>query len=234
MKTGHKKIILGLIILVVLVILAYYAGFAHYLSLENIKSNAAQYKMRVNENYVGAVVSFISICTLLITFTLPITAPMGVVSGFLFGIFPGSIFSIISVLLGSGISFLIIRYALSHVVRRHYSKQLDAFNDKIKSYGYTYLISLQLLTVIPFFVINTLAALAGVSFFTFLWTTAAGAFPVSAIYAFAGRQLYTIHSWQDVLSKEMLLLLVLLAGLAMLPMLMRRISAKKEKEGGGL
>lgn len=223
MKTIHKKIIIGLAVVAVLMVLVYYAGLAHFFSLENIKVNASYYKTKVAEHYFGSVISFISLCTLLVAFTLPITIPMGVVAGFLFGLWPGFLYSMVPVLVGSAISFLIIRYALSHAMRHHYGKQLDAFNERIKSYGYTYLISLQLLSIIPYFVINTLAALAGVSFLTFMWTTAVGASPVVLVYAFAGRQLYKINSWRDVLSKEMLLLLILLAGLALLPMIIRKI-----------
>ena len=230
MKSIHKKLVFALLILVVLIVLLYYTGLSHHFSIESIKANSAQYKQLVQEQYASAVLIFIALCTLLTACTLPITIPMGVVGGFLFGLWPGFVYSMISTLIGSSISFLIIRYALFHVVHARYQKQLDIFNEKIKSYGYTYLISLQLLAVIPYFVINTLAALAGVSYFTFLWTTAAGASPVIAIYAFAGKQLYTIHSWKDVLSKEMLLLLLLLAGLALVPMLLRKKMNKEENK----
>ena len=98
----------------------------------------------------------------------------------------------------------------------------------MKTYGYTYLITLQLLTIVPYFVINTLAALAGVPFVTFMFTTAVGSFPVLVIYAFAGKQLYKIQSWKDILSKEMLLLLLLLAGFALLPLIIRKLRSSKQ------
>ncbi len=223
MKMLPKKLIIGIIVVLAFVGFLYYSGFSSHLSLENIKSNAAYLKSNVEEHYMRSVCVFLAISIVLISFTLPVTAPMGVIGGFLFGLWAGVLYCMIAALVGTAVSFLVVRYALSHIVRNQYGKQLTSFNERMKVYGYTYLITLQLLTVVPYFVINTLAALAGVSFLTFMWTTALGSFPIIAIYAFAGRQLYMIHSWQDILTKEMLLLLILLAGLALLPMLIRKI-----------
>lgn len=228
MKSINRKLLIGLIVIAAIVVALYFGGFSQYLSLESIKSNAAFLKSKVEHNYTHAVLVFLLVSTLLIAVTLPVTAPMGVIGGFLFGFGPGVLYCMIAALLGTAISFLFVRYTVSHVMKNQYGKQLAAFNDRMKKYGHTYLITLQLLTVIPYFVINTLAALAGVPFLTFMWTTALGSFPIVAIYAFAGRQLYMINSWKDILSKEMLLLLVLLGLLAMLPMLLRKIRGDKK------
>ncbi len=230
MKTFHKKLIVGLIAILILAMLIYYGGFSKYLSLEAIKSNAEGLKGKVEQNYMYSVFIFLGISTALIAFTLPVTAPMGVVGGFLFGLAQGVLYCMISVLVGTAISFLVVRYALSHIMHNQYGQQLASFNERMKVYGHSYLITLQLLTVVPYFVINTLAALAGVSFLTFMWTTALGSLPIITIYAFAGRQLYMIHSWQDILSTEMLLLLLLLAGLALIPMVVRKRKKREAPE----
>ncbi len=230
MKTFHKKLIVGLLVLVAIVLVFYYVGLSHYFSLPSIKTNAAFFKSKVAENYTHAVFAFIGISTALIAFTLPITAPMGVVGGFLFGLWPAVLYCMIAVMIGAAISFLVVRYALSHVMKHRYGKRLASFNKRMKTYGYTYLITLQLLTIVPYFVINTLAALAGVSFAMFMCTTAVGSFPILIIYAFAGKQLYMIHSWRDILSREMLLLLLLLAGLALLPLIIRKWRFSKNQD----
>ncbi len=222
MTTFHKRVLISVVLIVITVILFYYLGLSHYFSLESVKTNAVFFKAKVAENYLTAVLMFIGISTALIIFTLPISAPMGVVGGFLFGIWPGVFYCMIAALVGTAISFLVVRYALSHIMQHRYGRQLAAFNERMKAYGYTYLITLQLLTVVPYFVINTLAALAGVSFWTFMFTTAVGSFPVIAIYAFAGRQLYRIRSWGDLISTEMLLLLLLLGALALVPMMLQK------------
>ncbi|EKD48379.1 MAG: hypothetical protein ACD_64C00343G0005 [uncultured bacterium] len=230
MKTAYKKMIIGLILLFGIVFAVYYFGLAHYLSLENVKANAAYLQEKVDENYLYAVGMFIAISTALIAFTLPIMAPMGVMGGFLFGMWQGILYSMIAITIGASLSFLAVRYALSHVMKNRYGARLAGFNERMQKYGYSYLITLQLLTVVPYVVINSLAALAGVSFHMFLVTTIVGSLPVTAIYAFAGKQLYTINSWKDILSKEMLLVLFLLAGLALLPMAIRKLRHTDAKD----
>ena len=67
MKTAYKKMIIGLILLFGIVFAVYYFGLAHYLSLENVKANAAYLQEKVDENYLYAVGMFIAISTALKT-----------------------------------------------------------------------------------------------------------------------------------------------------------------------
>jgi uncharacterized membrane protein YdjX (TVP38/TMEM64 family) len=227
----HKKLIIGVLLLIIGVIIFYYVGLSHYFSVASVKAHAVYLQSKVAENYMHAALMFIGISAALIAFTLPITAPMGVVGGFLFSFWPAVLYCMIAIIVGSSISFLVIRYMLSHMMRHRYGNRLASFNTRMQKYGSAYLITLQLLTIVPYFIINTLAALAGISFLTFLLTTVIGSFPIVAIYTFAGRQLYKLQSWKDILSKEMLLLLLLLAGLALLPLIVRKLrSSKHENE----
>lgn len=221
MKSVYK-IGISIILIIAAIAVVYYLGLAHYLSLESIKTNAAYLKEQTALHAIWAVIIFTGVSAGLIALTLPITGPMAVVAGFLFNFWLAILYSMIAVMIGTAISFLIVRFAMGQVMRNSYGDQLGSFKEKLQSYGYSYLITLQLLTVVPYFIINTLAALAEVPFHIFMWTTFIGSLPVIAIYAFAGRQLYMIRSWQDILSFNMLALLLMLALLAMLPMIVRR------------
>jgi uncharacterized membrane protein YdjX (TVP38/TMEM64 family) len=222
MKSFHKKLAVIIFVVAAAIFLLYYFGIAGYVTPGNIKQNASYLKALVQERYATSVIIFTLGSAALMLLTLPLTGPIAVFGGFLFGLWAGVLYTMVGVIVGIALSFLIVRYALSHVVRNKYSEQLAAFNTRMREYGYTYLISLQLLTVVPYFIINTLAALAGVPFHTFIWTTIVGSLPIVIIYAFAGRQLYMIRSWSDILSMNMLLLLLGLAVIALLPMLIRK------------
>ncbi len=229
MKQFQKKLFIGLLILIGFIFVLYYVGLSHYFSLEGIKANASYLKTQVEKHYFGSVIGFMLGSTTLIAFTLPVTGPVAVLGGFLFGLWPAVLYTMISALVGTAISFLVVSHAMSHVTRHHYGAQLASFKEQLNSYGHTYLITLQLLTVVPYFVINTLAVLAGVPFSTFMWTTAIGSLPIVIIYAFAGRQLYMIQSWGDILSVNMLLLLLMLALLALLPMIIYKFRGVKKR-----
>ncbi len=222
MKSFHKKLAIAIFAVAALIFVLYYFGIARYVTPGNIKQNAGYLKALVQEQYAVSAIVFIVSSAALMLLTLPLTGPIAVCGGFLFGLWAGVLYTMIGVIFGIAISFLIVRYVLSHVVRDKYSERLVSFNARMREYGYTYLISLQLLTVVPYFIINTLAALADVPFHTFLWTTIVGSFPIVIIYAFAGKQLYMIRSWSDILSVNMLLLLLGLAVIALLPMLVRK------------
>ena len=115
--------------------------------------------------------------------------------------------------------FLIVRYIISNTIRRRYAAQLSQFNARVHSYGYSYLLTMHLMSVVPYFVIATVAGLTDVSIVTFVWTAAVGSLPLLAIYAFAGQQLGSIGSMKDILSPQIMLALVLLGLLALLPIL---------------
>lgn len=222
MNYFHKKLVVAAVLAVVAIMVVYYFGIAHYVTPSTLRQHAFYLKAIVQERYAMAVLIFILTSIVLMMLALPLTGPIAVCGGFLFGLWLGVFYTMMGVVIGIALSFLVIRYALSHLVRSKYSEQLASFNARMQDYGYSYLITLQLLTVVPYFVVNTLAALADVPFYTFVWTTVIGSLPLVIIYAFAGRQLEMIRSWRDILSVNMLLLLLGLAFLALLPLVIRK------------
>lgn len=224
----YKNFLVGIAVFFCVVLGMYCISNSTYFSLENIQKKAAILQEYARTEYVWSVIIFLSVGIVLVALTLPVTGPLGVIAGFLFNIFLAVAYTMASVVTGAMISFLAIRYVMRHMISDRYKEQLCSFKNKFHTYGYTYLITLQLLTVVPYFIINTLAALADVSFFTFVWTTAVGTLPVVVIYAIAGRQLYMIKSWHDIMSVNMLLLLLMLALLALLPMIVKKLWGRTE------
>lgn len=200
----------------------YYSGIADHVTLESIQSKSIALKHAVDEHYLQAFALYILVYMALIAATLPVVGPLTMLSVYLFGFIPGFIAALIGATCGSTLSFLIIRYAVGSLIRNRYKVRLAKFNEKIKAYGQSYLLTLQLLSVIPYVVINTLAALTEVSLFTSFWTTLMGSAPLIFLYALAGRQLGTLSSVNDIFSPQIFLILMVLALVALLPMIVRR------------
>jgi uncharacterized membrane protein YdjX (TVP38/TMEM64 family) len=204
------------------IVLVWYLGLHNYLTLAALQENRAYLEAAVQTNYVRAVVTFIAIYIAVIAVAMPGVPPLTMIGGFLFGFIPGGIYASIAATAGTSISFLLIRYVLSGVIRGKYAEKLERFNEKISSHGVVgYLLTMQLIGVIPYFVINTLAALTDVSFKTFLWTTYVGSLPIILVYAFAGRQLYLVESVSDIFSPSIIALLVFLVVLTLMPLFLR-------------
>lgn len=219
------KIIKTLLILfgvIGLIALVYNSGLGSYFTLENMKVQSVYFQQVLAQSYLKVVVYYCLIYTVLIALTLPVSGPLTILGGYLFGLLPGFLFALFSACLGSMCSFLCLRYFFSSLIRNRYKTKLERFNEKIKVYGFSYLLTLQLLSVLPYVVINTLAALADVPLTAFLWTTIVGSIPLIFIYSLAGQQLGTIESMKDILSPHIILMLVLLAGLALIPMVLKR------------
>jgi uncharacterized membrane protein YdjX (TVP38/TMEM64 family) len=200
----------------------YYFGIADQITFERLQLKSVELKHAVDENYMQALLLYTAVTMLLVTITLPVVGPLTMLGGYLFGLIPGFLASLFGAAIGSTLSFLIIRYALGSLIRNRYKTRLAKFNEKIKMYGTSYVLTLQLLSVIPYVVINTLAALTDVSTFTSFWTTLIGSIPLVFMYTLAGRQLGTMQSAADIFSGQFMLIILLLAMLALVPMIVRR------------
>jgi uncharacterized membrane protein YdjX (TVP38/TMEM64 family) len=209
-------------VIAVIVGIVWYLGLYEYFSLSALQSNRAYLEEMVKANYIKAVLIFIAVYAAVISLGMPGVPPLTLVGGFLFGFLPCIIYASISTTIGTTVSFLVIRYVLGNLIRGKYAQKLDRFNEKIASHGTaSYLLTMQLMGVIPYFVINVLAALTNVSLTTFIWTTCVGSLPILGIYAFAGGQLYSVESVRDIFSPSIIALLVVLILVALMPLFLK-------------
>ncbi len=222
MNNGVKKALVVGFVIVGIIIFVWYMGWHNYFTLASMQSNRTHLEEAVIRNYWKAVAIFIAIYTAVIALAMPGVPPLTMIGGFLFGFWQAGLYATVSATVGTTISFLLIRYLLSNLIRGKYAQKLERFNEKIASHGAaSYLLTLQLMGIIPYFIINTLAALANVSIFTFVWTTCVGSIPIIFIYAFAGRQLYLVESVRDIFSPSIIAMLLLLIGVSLMPLLFR-------------
>jgi len=223
----YKKrfIILAVFILVVFVV--HYLGLASYISIKNIKQNRLLLETYIRYNYFESVLIYISMYIFLTSFALPVAFIMAMAGGFLFGTFKGALYASIGATIGSSIAFLIVRYLIGNWIHDRFGKRLKKFNKELKKYGYSYLLSIHFVSVIPLFLINIFAGLANVSVWTFFWTTFIGVIPGTLVYAFAGRQFNRIDTYRDILSWHVLLAFAGLVVLAILPIVLKKRMRRK-------
>ncbi|MCK5632861.1 TVP38/TMEM64 family protein [bacterium] len=214
------------VILFLIAIVVYVMIKKNGLTLAWVQSNRLYFEQLVDGSYYFAVFSFIIFFVIAAALNIPVTILLTVSAGYFFGALPGALYAITGATVGSILSFLIYRYFLGEYVQKRYSKKLRAFNNAIEQYGAHYLLVLQLLPVTPTMLINIFAGLTKISFFTFFWTTAIGIAPGTLIYAVAGRQLAHLSSLNDLFSLLNVLLLLVLACLAFVPVIVRSLGIK--------
>ncbi|MCK5632860.1 TVP38/TMEM64 family protein [bacterium] len=226
-KKGLKRLVIVLFFVGIMIAFSQ-LNIENYFSLEALGKKAEILLSFVKHNYIISVFLYLILYSVIMALSLPVAGVMTIAGGFLFGSIKGALFANIGATIGSVILFLLVRFfSIKGDIKESYGKRLKNFVKEFESYGYMYLLSIRLIIVFPPFVATVLAGLADVSLKTFIWTTSLGMIPGSLVYAFAGRQLSTLRSVQDVLSFNVIVAITLLFVLSIIPLVVRFIRHKK-------
>lgn len=197
-----------------------------YLTLETMKANRDRLLAFTDEHRASAVVSFIVTYCLVTGLSLPGATILTLVGGFLFGSLWGTVFVNLGATSGATLAFLTARYLLRGWVEQKFGQKLGPIQEGFAKNAFSYLVTLRLVPLFPFFLVNLVSGLTRVRLGTYMIATALGIIPGSFVYAYAGRQLGTINSLKEIASPNVILAFTLLGLLALVPILYRRFAGK--------
>jgi uncharacterized membrane protein YdjX (TVP38/TMEM64 family) len=195
-----------------------------YLSLDTVKANRDNLLVFTQEHYAQAVVLFILIYILQTAFSLPGATIMTLAGGFLFGSLWATLYVNIGATTGATLAFLAARYLFHQWVERKFGDRLGAIQEGFAKNAFSYLLTLRLIPLFPFFLVNLLSGLTRVRVSTYVAATAVGIIPGTFVYTFAGRQLGTINSLSELASPRLLLAFSLLGLLILVPIVYRKFT----------
>ncbi|MBA3847319.1 MAG: VTT domain-containing protein, partial [Planctomycetes bacterium] len=132
-------------------------------------------------------------------------------AGAIFGLWRGSVIVSISSTAGATLAFLASRYVLGDAVRRRFGERLRAIDDGLRRDGAFYLVTLRLIAVIPFFVVNLAMGLTAIPVRTYALASWIGMIPGTILYVNAGTRLGELNSLKGILSPAVLGSFLLLA-----------------------
>jgi pyruvate/2-oxoglutarate dehydrogenase complex dihydrolipoamide dehydrogenase (E3) component/uncharacterized membrane protein YdjX (TVP38/TMEM64 family) len=203
-------------ILIVLVFIVgafcfFWFDLGEYLTLENIQSKSGALRDQVQAHPWWAGTVFFTVYAGLTVLSFPGTVVLTILAGALFGLVSGTMLVSFASNVGALIAMLISRFLLRDWVQRRFAKQITGINRGLDRDGAFYLVSLRLIPIVPFVLLNPALGLTRVNMWTFWWTTQLGMLPGNAIYVNAGRQLARIREISDILSPSMIGTLILLA-----------------------
>ncbi|MBA5874255.1 MAG: TVP38/TMEM64 family protein [Nitrospira sp. CR1.2] len=204
----------------------FYLDLGRYLSLDGLKSNRDHLLAFTDANYTLAVALFIVAYCVVVGLSLPGGAIMTLAGGFLFGSVWGTLYVNVGATVGATLAFLVARYLLRDWVERKFGSRLGAIQDGFARNAFSYLVTLRLIPLFPFFLVNMVSGLTRVSVGTYVAATSLGIIPGSFVFAYAGRQLGTINSLKEIVSPNVLLAFTLLGILALVPILYKKITGK--------
>ena len=218
---------IGIFVLIALLaLLGRYLYLHPQLSLEAARMHSTKLRIMLAERYFMAVFVFMLAAIITCMTLLPIVSLVALVAGFLFGAFIGGLYTLLAMMVGTLLVFMSFKYFFANFMRTRMQGKLETFIKQLEQHGASYLLVLYLSSLVPGFVLVPLAAVAKVPTRTFVWTTLLGNIPFVMVYSFAGKELGTINSIKDIFSPELLLAFVLLALIALAPILMKKFSSR--------
>ncbi len=219
------KIMIGVAIAVAIGTFFYF-DLGRFLSLNSLKEHRDQLLAFTEANYVAAVVLFIAVYIAVTGLSLPGAVILTLAGGFLFGSVVATLFVNIGATTGATLAFLAARYLLRDWVEQKFGNTLGPIQAGFSKNAFNYLMTLRLIPLFPFFLVNMVSGLTRVSLGTYVTATALGIIPGSFVFAYAGRQLGSINSLQEIASPNVLLAFTLLGLLALVPVLYKKHANK--------
>lgn len=204
--------------------LFFYLDLGRFLSLEALKDNRDQLLAFAEANYGTAVMLFILMYIVVTGLSLPGAVILTLAGGFLFGSVPATLYVNLGATTGATLAFLAARYVLKDWVEHKFGRWLEPLQQGFANNAFSYLMTLRLIPLFPFFVVNLVSGLTRVSVGTYVGATALGIIPGSFVYAYAGRQLGTINSLKEIVSPPVVGAFFLLGILALAPIIYKRMS----------
>ena len=229
-STSAKMHRSGKVILALVIGLAigafFYFDLGRFLSLDALKDNRDHLLAFTDANYVAAVGVFIAAYAIVTGLSLPGAIILTLAGGFTFGAVQGTVFVNLGATTGATFAFFTARYVLRDIVEQKFGTSLRPFQEGFAKNAFSYLLTLRLIPLFPFFAVNLVSGLTRVRAGTYIGATALGIIPGSFVYAYAGRQLGTINSLKEIASPNVIGAFVLLGLLALIPVVYKRFAAK--------
>ena len=210
-STSKRPLWIGLAIAAVAAVLAYrHFGLEQLLTLEALKASRDSLVALYQSRPLFAAASFFAVYVAVAALSFPGATILTLAAGAMFGLWLGLFIVSFASSLGALLAFLVARHLLRDSVQGRFGKQLAPVNEGMKRDGAFYLLTLRLVPLFPFFVVNLLAGLTPIAAGRFYWVSQLGMLAGTAVYVNAGTQLASIQKPADVLSPALLLSFVLL------------------------
>ncbi|MEY3253440.1 MAG: hypothetical protein RL227_2413, partial [Pseudomonadota bacterium] len=212
-KPGPGKALLWamLALAVVAVVLAWrHFGLGELLTLEQLKASRDALVGAYEARPVATLAAFFAVYVLATALSIPGALVLTLAGGAMFGLGLGLLVVSFASTLGATLAFLAARYLLRDTVQARFGKQLAPINEGVAKDGTFYLLTLRLVPVFPFFLINLLMGLTPISALRFYVVSQLGMLAGTAVYVNAGTQLAAIGAARDIVSPGLLGSFVLL------------------------
>lgn len=227
MKTARRYLPLLIIAAALGLFLA--LGGADYLRLEALTARYDDLRAAVLANRLLAGVVFVLVYAALVAISFPGAWVLTVIGGLLFGTLAGGALAVVGATAGATLIFLAARSAFAETLKAKAGPRIAKLRDGFEANALSYLLTLRLVPVFPFFLINIAAGIFGMPLLSYVLATGAGIIPGTFVYASVGagagaiiREGGNIEVSGLLLKPEILLPIIGLVALSLLPVVVKK------------
>jgi pyruvate/2-oxoglutarate dehydrogenase complex dihydrolipoamide dehydrogenase (E3) component/uncharacterized membrane protein YdjX (TVP38/TMEM64 family) len=202
----------GLLLAAIVAIVVAYRqlGLSQWLTLDQLKASRDTLINLYEAHPWQAILGFFGVYVLATALSFPGASILTLAAGAIFGLPLGLGLVSFASSLGALLAFLGARYLLRDALQQRFGKLLAAVNAGLAKDGTFYLLTLRLVPVFPFWLINLLMGLTSIGSRKFYFVSQVGMLPGTVVFVNAGTQLASIQSTADILSPGLLGSLALL------------------------
>jgi uncharacterized membrane protein YdjX (TVP38/TMEM64 family) len=223
---ASQKVAIGKVLVSGLFVLGvscfFYFDLGQVLTLVAIRESKDSLNVFTESHYYQAVILYVVVYALQTALSLPGGALLTLVGGFLFGSLLGTLYVNIGATSGATLAFLSARYLFRDLIEKKLGKRLKSLQAGFSENSFYYLLTLRLIPIFPFFLVNLASGITRIPIVTYVVGTALGIIPGSFVFSNAGSQLGTINNLKDIASPQVLGAFVLLGLLSLLPIIYKK------------
>ena len=178
--------LLPVLMLVAALVAFFSLGLHKYFTLDQLKENRVWLLDKSQEYGVYAVIGFAVLYCLLTAVSFPGGLVLTITSGFLFGNWLGTLVVIVGATVGAVLVFIAVRFGVGNGLNKKAGSYIQKMEDGFRENAFNYLLVLRLIPLFPFWLVNIVPAVLGVSTGTFAIATFLGIIPGTFVFVTIG------------------------------------------------
>ncbi len=236
-KGRHLGRMLPAAVLVTGLVLFFVLDLDRYFDIGMLQEHRNWLMGRVEEFGALAMVLYTLLYMTLTAFSIPLGGVLTIAAGFFFGTPVAASCAVIGGTLGAIVVFLAARTAFGELLRAKAGSALERMEAGFRENAFNYLLTLRLIPIFPFWLINLVPAFLGMPLRSYAVATFVGVIPGAVVYASLGNGLGAILDAGGeldlgILFKPAVLFpLLALAVLALLPVAYKKIKGRRAAPG---
>jgi uncharacterized membrane protein YdjX (TVP38/TMEM64 family) len=228
---SHLKRLAPLVLILAMLVAGFAFGLQHQLSWAALAAHRAALRTWVQADPLATAAGYVAVYALAVAVSFPGALWITIAGGYLFGTALGAALAVAGSTIGAVLLVLAARTALGPVLARRAGSLVERMRPGLERDGFSYVLALRLIPVVPFWLTNLAAAFTGVRLRHFVAATLIGTIPATTVFASIGAGVGNVLGTgrtpdvSVIFSAPVLLPLLGLAVLSLLPIAWRRWKA---------